>query len=633
MVRFTSSTYLCELRVVSRLDNKSIAAVAVVAIILCTAFAYVSNDDDRAVDSGPTWNYSNIVGNLPDAVDDFYLNTNYDWISGHQDTSALNSSLYTMGLNANNYLVSLVMTDPGDPNVSVYSQFMKSYMDAEIRDSTDAEELMPYVSGLMEAETLSDLTDYITSGDCVLVPPFLNVEVFGIDTVDDEYYMTVTFTSLTLSPSMYQSDSFRQLMEPEEDHYATLLCLMGYTQDEADAMNDAATDMEVKIAAGVSLTTSVDLPDTYNPMSIEAVDALCTSFPIVEVLDAMGYSSSVVSIPDVGWLRTLDSLYTEENFEGLRAMLLRNSLDRACTFMGGEFLDEFLSYNGMDLQSTWYTYIFADVMLVNLLNTMYCDHVADPEAAALVESLFHDLKDAMAVRISGADWMTDKTKAYALQKLDAMGIEVGGPDSVDYSSLTLPSANGGNALEDYVAMKAYYTNERASLLGKTLESNYWPLQSYTVNAANIWSANKVYVTWAFLQDGYYYNSDSQAFAELSSRVSDYISSVTLSPDRTMDPSIVINEVIADMGGMALAIDLGSSIEGFDFDKMFTEYSNVWATVYSQSYDSSSMVIDAHPPDGARVNMPVQQFQKFMDTFGVTEGDGMYLAPEDRVSIW
>ena len=613
---------------------------------------------------------------MSDTVDDFYLNTNYDWISGHQDTSVLNSSLYTMGLNANNYLVSLVMTDPADPNVSVYSQFMKSYMDAEIRDSTDADELMPYVSGLMEAETLSDLTDYITSGDCVLVPPFLNVEVFGIDTVDDEYYMTVTFTSLTLSPSMYQSDSFRQLMEPEEDHYATLLSLMGYTQDEADAMNDAATDMEVKIAAGVSLTTSVDLPDTYNPMSIEEVDALCTSFPIVEVLDAMGYSSSVVSIPDVGWLRTLDSLYTEENFEGLRAMLLRNSLDRACTFMGGDFLDEFLSYNGMDLQSTWYTYIFADVMLVNLLNTMYCDHVADPEAAALVESLFYELKDAMSVRISGADWMSDETKAYALQKLDAMGIEVGGPDSVDYSSLTLPSANGGNALEDYVAMKAYYTNERASLLGKTLESNYWPLQSYTANASNIWSANKVYVTWAFLQDGYYYNSDasdevtigrlatvigheithgfdttgcmygidgkktnwwtesdSQAFAELSSRVSDYISSVTLSPDRTMDPSIVINEVIADMGGMALAIDLGSSIEGFEFAKMFTEYSNVWATVYTQSFDSSSMVIDAHPPDGARVNMTVQQFQKFMDTFGVTEGDGMYLAPEDRVSIW
>lgn len=64
---------------------------------------------------------------MSDTVDDFYLNTNYDWISGYQDTSVLNSSLYTMGLNADNYLVSLVMTDPADPNVSVYSQFMKSY--------------------------------------------------------------------------------------------------------------------------------------------------------------------------------------------------------------------------------------------------------------------------------------------------------------------------------------------------------------------------------------------------------------------------------------------------------------------------------------------------------------------------
>ena len=36
------------------MENKSIVAVAVVAIILCTTFAYVSNDDDRAVDNGQT---------------------------------------------------------------------------------------------------------------------------------------------------------------------------------------------------------------------------------------------------------------------------------------------------------------------------------------------------------------------------------------------------------------------------------------------------------------------------------------------------------------------------------------------------------------------------------------------------
>ena len=43
--------------------------------------------------------------------------------------------------------------------------------------------------------------------------------------------------------------------------------------------------------------------------------------------------------------------------------------------------------------------------------------------------------------------------------------------------------------------------------------------------------------------------------------------------------------------------------------------------------------DEHPPNCARVNMTVQQFQEFMDAFGVSEGDGMYLSSENRVAIW
>ena len=89
-------------------------------------------------------------------------------------------------------------------------------------------------------------------------------------------------------------------------------------------------------------------------------------------------------------------------------------------------------------------------------------------------------------------------------------------------------------------------------------------------------------------------------------VSDYISSITLLPDRTMDPSTVINEVVADMGGMALALDIASDIEGFDYVEMFTEYADSWVGTLTQ---------------------------QFFDTFGVAEGDGMWLAPDDRVDIW
>ncbi len=35
----------------------------------------------------------------------------------------------------------------------------------------------------------------------------------------------------------------------------------------------------------------------------------------------------------------------------------------------------------------------------------------------------------------------------------------------------------------------------------------------------------------------------------------------------------------------------------------------------------------------RINGTLQQYDEFLDFYGITEGDGMYLAPEDRVAIW
>lgn len=43
--------------------------------------------------------------------------------------------------------------------------------------------------------------------------------------------------------------------------------------------------------------------------------------------------------------------------------------------------------------------------------------------------------------------------------------------------------------------------------------------------------------------------------------------------------------------------------------------------------------DEHPLNYLRANTCVQQFDEFYETFDIKEGDGMYLAPEDRVLVW
>ena len=259
------------------MDSKRLAAVVVVAIVVCVAFSYAVYDEDGR--TGPSWNYSNIVGNLPDTVpdaaDDFYLNTDYDWILEHQGTAASDSALITLQGMASTVINNLTVTDPDDPNVAVYRQFALGFMDMASRESTGLDEIMPYISGLMEAQTLADLTEYLVSDGNVIAPPFLDVEILGLNNLTDDYIPIVSYASLTLSsPSLYLGDDFRCYMDPAEDHYSVLLQLVGYSAEEADAMNDAATALEVVLASNITLSGTQDSETLYNPYTAEELDAI-----------------------------------------------------------------------------------------------------------------------------------------------------------------------------------------------------------------------------------------------------------------------------------------------------------------------------------------------------------------------
>ena len=46
-----------------------------------------------------------------------------------------------------------------------------------------------------------------------------------------------------------------------------------------------------------------------------------------------------------------------------------------------------------------------------------------------------------------------------------------------------------------------------------------------------------------------------------------------------------------------------------------------------------LINDVHSPAGLRANMQPRNFAEWYRAFDVKEGDGMYLSPEKRVSIW
>lgn len=71
----------------------------------------------------------------------------------------------------------------------------------------------------------------------------------------------------------------------------------------------------------------------------------------------------------------------------------------------------------------------------------------------------------------------------------------------------------------------------------------------------------------------------------------------------------------------------------DYQKLYRSMANAWASTKTREYAKYISGIDVHSEDKLRVNRVVVSCNEFYRAFGITEKDGTWTAPEDRVKIW
>ena len=98
-------------------------------------------------------------------------------------------------------------------------------------------------------------------------------------------------------------------------------------------------------------------------------------------------------------------------------------------------------------------------------------------------------------------------------------------------------------------------------------------------------------------------------------------------------SLVHTETIADMAGVKAMLGIAEGIEGFDYNKFFRQYAKIWRMIQTRELNDMRVRTDVHALPYIRVNAIVQQYEEFYDTYGISEGDKMYLAPKARVAVW
>lgn len=305
-----------------------------------------------------------------------------------------------------------------------------------------------------------------------------------------------------------------------------------------------------------------------------------------------------------------------------------------------------------------------------------------------MDRLVGHLVEAYRESITGLDWMGEETKVKALAKLDAFTPKIGYPARWrDYSALEIDQTDlVGNVRR----ANAFETDRELGKIGKPLDRDEWFMTPQTVNAYYNPGMNEIVFPAAILQppffdpeaedavnfggiggvigheighgfddqgskyDGsgrledWWTEEDRRKFEERTKALIaqyDAFSPAQLGDEHTVNGALTIGENIGDLGGLSIALkayrialggDLASApvIDGLTgLQRVFLGWGQVWRTKARDAEAIRLLAIDPHSPAEFRCNGIVSNVDEFYEAFDVTEGDALYLAPEDRVRIW
>ena len=318
-----------------------------------------------------------------------------------------------------------------------------------------------------------------------------------------------------------------------------------------------------------------------------------------------------------------------------------------------------------------------------------------PGHKARMEELVANLTAAYRYSINRLPWMTPATQERALAKLEAFVPKIGYPDEWrDYSGLEVQA---DDLLGNVRRSAAFEHDYELGKLGGPVDRGEWHMTPQTVNAYYNPVMNEIVFPAAILQPPFFdaeaddaanygaigavigheighgfddqgskYDGDGNLVdwwtdedrSAFSTRVDALIEQYQgLTPDGLnpesdhVNGAFTVGENIGDLGGLTIALlayrlalgtdgepaegnDVGPEIDGLTgIQRLISSWAIVWRTKTREEEAARRLAVDPHSPPEFRCNQVVKNIDDFHEAFGVTEGDGMWMAPEERVSIW
>ena len=569
----------------------------------------------------------------------------------------------------------------------------KSYMDIETRNSKGVTPLQAELDRIAAIKNHDELAVYFAGANKRGYPAPIFIGQVA-DFKDPEQYMIYAWQNgIGLPDREYyfkDDETSAEIRDEYVAHIEKMFDLAGF-ENGADAAQTIMA-LETRIAeAHITKEAARDWPANYNKVELAALSEVMPQFNwdgFVATADIGEIDGLVLMM--TSYFEALDDIVASTDIETWQTYLNWVALNQKAGVLNEALDNQNFKFYGKVLsgreeqREQWRRAVTAvNGTLGEVVGKVYVKKHFPPEAKERMLELVGNLIKAYEKSITELEWMTDETRAQALDKLYKFTPKIGYPDAWrDYSAVEIAADDLFGNLER--ATLAEYQRQ-LDRQGGPVDRNEWAMTPQTVNAYYMPPLNEIVFPAAILQPpffnleaddavnygaigavigheiGHGFDDKGSTFdgdgvmrnwwtdedrAEFERRTGKLIAQYdAYAPfeDLSVNGEFTQGENIGDLGGISIGLlayqmsldgEEPPIIDGFTgVQRVFLGFGQVWRNKYRDEALRQQIMTDPHAPSMYRANGAVRNVPEFYEAFDVAEGDALYLPPEERVKIW
>ncbi len=572
------------------------------------------------------------------------------------------------------------------------------YMDSVSRNKMGYEPIKPYLKHVREVKTREQLIKLMCDFDA----KGFNTAPFGISLSlnpfnSSEYMIGGGHGGASLPQEYYVNPNEQQkkTVEAKKALFKDFFKMVGYSDKEAQKKMEA--EWAIEHAIGIKTLNQVDRRNPMATIHIMPWQQLLNDFKGIDWVgyrDALGMPKDIdqVNISQLEPLHEVEKILANTSLDDLKSYVELQIIRSYSGFLSDAFEDRAFeaqkAISGVQEQQPRWKRAVSTISgsLGETIGKLYVQEYFPESSKQRVVRLVKDLQQAFEDRLKENTWMSDSTKAKALEKLHAMHINVGYPDKWEDMEKFVDIRENENLVENFIritqeARAAMFRKYWHQTVDKTLmvctpqtvNAFYHPLFNsinfpaailqppfFDVNAdyASNYGAIGVVMghemTHGFDDQGCQFDKDGNLknwwtaddktnYDARTKVIADWFSEQEAVPGLKVNGQKTLGENVSDNGGLKIAYrayenrmkqEPLSNIEGFTpAQRFYLAYARVWACNSTPEYTAMLVNSDVHSPARIRVMAALPMIDTWYDAFGIKQGDKMFIPKEKRALVW